>query len=175
MRLQPTTQKITEQNKSLTPQNSVTKNSVLYRAPQGTVSKKGHMRHRRTICVPTNSYIWIQHKRMRMRQRKQRFWKVAPGGQGFLWVEQRDNDCIAIGWGTTGDLDNYRTEERIRKRFAEVFRGEKTRPTQLLKFYEEIMRMTRFWPVQGERYMVLGELLVAISLMIAYTTNTVNP
>jgi hypothetical protein len=72
-----------------------------------------------------------------MKQRR-RYWKVAPGSHGFAWVEQRDSNCIAIGWSETGDLDKYKTEDRIKSRFFEVFRGEKTRPNQLLKFYNEI-------------------------------------
>lgn len=71
-------------------------------------------------------------------KRKTRYWKIAPGQRGFLWVEQRDNSCIAIGWGATGNLDNYRTDEKIRKRFSQVHRGSKTRPRQLLKFYKEV-------------------------------------
>lgn len=73
-----------------------------------------------------------------MKERKERYWKIAPGSGGSLWVEQRDNSCIAIGWGETGDLDKYETVSRIKKRFEEVFHGEKTKPTQLLKFYKDI-------------------------------------
>jgi hypothetical protein len=73
-----------------------------------------------------------------MKQKKEKYWKIAPGSGGSAWVEQRDNNCIAIGWGETGDLNKYKTESRIRRKFSEVFHGEKTRPTQLLKFYREI-------------------------------------
>ena len=73
-----------------------------------------------------------------MRQKRVKYWKIAPGSHGFAWVEQRDSICIAIGWGETGDLDKYKTVNRITRRFREVFRGEKTRPSQLLKFYNEV-------------------------------------
>jgi len=73
-----------------------------------------------------------------MRQKRTRYWKIAPGSHGFAWVEQRDSNCIAIGWGETGSLGKYKTVDRIKKRFKEVFRGEKTRPSQLLKFYNEV-------------------------------------
>jgi hypothetical protein len=71
-------------------------------------------------------------------KRRVKYWKIAPGSGGFLWVEQRDNSCIAIGWDETGDLDKYKTEERIKRRFAQIDWGSKTRPTQLLKFYEDV-------------------------------------
>lgn len=67
-------------------------------------------------------------------KKKTRYWKIAPGSGGFLWVEQRDNGCIAIGWGETGDLDKYKTEEKIRKRFQIKF-GSTSRRRQLLDFY----------------------------------------
>jgi len=51
---------------------------------------------------------------------KVRFWKIAPGSGGTLWVEQRDNRCIAIGWNEMGDLDEYSNDEAIKKRFYEI-------------------------------------------------------
>jgi hypothetical protein len=106
-----------------------------------------------------------------MKSKKERYWKVAPGSHGFVWIEQRDNNCIAIGWDETGDLDNYKTADRIKERFAEVFRREKTRPTQLLKFYE-ISLGIRFWQIREMRSTELGELLVATNLMIVCITDT---
>jgi len=71
-------------------------------------------------------------------RRKVRYWKIAPGSGGFVWIEQRDHRCIAIGWGETGDLDKYKTEESIRRRFSQIDWSSRTRPTQLLKFHKDI-------------------------------------
>lgn len=73
-------------------------------------------------------------------KRKARYWKIAPGSGGFLWVEQRDNGCIAIGWSETGDLNKYKTEEKIRKRFNQIDWGFKTKPRQLLDFYFKVQK-----------------------------------
>lgn len=31
------------------------------------------------------------------------YWKISPGEGGFLWREQKLNECIAIGWSEIGD------------------------------------------------------------------------
>jgi len=67
-----------------------------------------------------------------------RYWRIAPGSHGSLWVEQRDHSCIAIGWSETGNLNKYRTEEAIRKRFNEIDWGAKSRPSQLIMFYRDV-------------------------------------
>ena len=51
----------------------------------------------------TNEGIW---------GREMRYWKITPGQNGFLWVEQRDHDCIALGWSETGDLNKYKSEKQ---------------------------------------------------------------
>jgi len=94
-----------------------------------------------------------------MRKRRQRYWKVAPGSGGFLWIEQRDNNCIAVGWDETGDLDRYKTTERIKKRFDEVFHGDKTRPTQLLKFYQEIHTGHKILANSGQEIYGIGRVV----------------
>jgi len=67
-----------------------------------------------------------------------KYWKIAPGEQGFLWVEQRDHRCIAIGWSETGDLRKCKTEEAIRRRFHDIDWGFRRKPTQLIKFYKSV-------------------------------------
>ena len=32
------------------------------------------------------------------------YWKISPGREGFLWREQKLNECIALGWVDVGDL-----------------------------------------------------------------------
>jgi hypothetical protein len=73
-----------------------------------------------------------------VRERKPRYWKIAPGRHGFLWVEQRDHGCIALGWSETGDLDKYRDEEKIKNRFDKIDWGSESKPSQLLKFYKDV-------------------------------------
>jgi hypothetical protein len=92
---------------------------------------------------------------MKMR-RKTRYWKIAPGSHGFLWVEQRDNGCIAIGWNETGDLDKYRTEEKIRKRFNQIDWGSKTRPNQLLTFYFKVNKGDKVIASSGKHIFGVG-------------------
>lgn len=89
----------------------------------------------------------------------EKYWKIAPGSGGSLWVEQRDNNCIAIGWGETGDLDKYKTVGRIKKRFEEVFHGEKTKPTQLLKFYKEIHEGHKILANSGQEIYGVGRVI----------------
>lgn len=84
-----------------------------------------------------------------------RFWKIAPGSGGFLWVEQRENNCIAIGWNDTGDLNKYRTEEKIKKRF-EIQEGGS--PSQLLNFYSKIKKGDYVIVSSGSGIYGLGEI-----------------
>jgi len=69
-------------------------------------------------------------------RRRRKYWKIAPGENGFLWVEQRDHDCIAIGWNDIGDLNQYKSEEAIKRRWNEIFH--KSRQYQLLRFYKDV-------------------------------------
>jgi hypothetical protein len=94
-----------------------------------------------------------------MKSKKERYWKIAPGSGGLAWVEQRDNNCIAIGWDETGDLDKYKTPERIRERFKKVFRRQNTRPTQLLKFYIEIREGDKILASSGQEIYGAGRVI----------------
>lgn len=84
-----------------------------------------------------------------------RYWKIAPGSHGFLWVEQRDHACIAIGWDEIGNLNDYRSEEAIRKIFRE-FWGAKSRPSQLLMFYKDVKRGDKVLANSGKLIYGLG-------------------
>jgi len=61
------------------------------------------------------------------------YWKIAPGQNGFLWVEQRDHGCIAIGWSEVGNLRKYKTREQLGKAFKKA--GYRSKPHQLWRFY----------------------------------------
>jgi predicted Mrr-cat superfamily restriction endonuclease len=64
------------------------------------------------------------------------FWKIAPGAQGSLWVEQRDAHCIAVGWNEVGDLRNYQDIDQLKKKFVNL--GWSNSPHQLWRFYTEV-------------------------------------
>jgi len=69
------------------------------------------------------------------------YWKIAPGGQGSLWVEQQNNNCIAVGWNKVGDLRKYQEIEQLRNKFKELARKDpvyKSKPGQLWRFYKEV-------------------------------------
>ena len=38
-----------------------------------------------------------------MKKKAIRYWKISPGEEGFLWREQKLNECIAIGWSGIGN------------------------------------------------------------------------
>jgi hypothetical protein len=67
---------------------------------------------------------------------KMRYWKIAPGQGGFLWVEQRDRGCIAIGWSEVGNLKKYKTREQLGKAFKRA--GCRSKPHQLWRFYTRV-------------------------------------
>jgi len=93
------------------------------------------------------------------RKRKIKYWKIAPGKNGFLWVEQRDSGCIAIGWGEVGDLSKYKSEEAIIKRFNQIDWGYKTKPYQLLKFYKEVKYGDKILASSGKWIYGLGTVI----------------
>lgn len=78
-----------------------------------------------------------------------RYWKIAPGDGGSLWVEQKEHDCIAIGWNETGDLNLLKDKEAIKRRFDSIgWRGSTSR--QLLMFYNKINADDKIVASSGE-------------------------
>lgn len=45
-----------------------------------------------------------------------RYWKITPGENGFLWREQKLNECIAIGWSDIGNVRGHNKESLRRKK-----------------------------------------------------------
>ncbi len=41
------------------------------------------------------------------------FWKIAPGENGFLWDECRNNNCILIGWPALGNFLSYSNRDAL--------------------------------------------------------------
>jgi len=52
-----------------------------------------------------------------------KFWKITPGQGGYLWREQKLNECIAIGWSEIGDAKGK--DEKALRRMK--FRGKPLR------------------------------------------------
>jgi len=68
-----------------------------------------------------------------------RYWRIAPGHGGFLWAEQRDNNCIAVGWNDMGNLTKFKTKEKFEKRFLSIYGKKRKRAAnELWRFYSEI-------------------------------------
>lgn len=45
-----------------------------------------------------------------MKRKLTRYWKITPGENGFLWREQKLNECIAIGWSDIGNVKGISKE-----------------------------------------------------------------
>jgi hypothetical protein len=46
-----------------------------------------------------------------MKTKKIQYWKITPGEGGYLWREQKLNECIAIGWSEIGNAKNFNKEK----------------------------------------------------------------
>src|SRR6266567_443851 len=33
-----------------------------------------------------------------------KYWRISPGQAGYLWREQKLNECVAVGWSETGSI-----------------------------------------------------------------------
>lgn len=53
-----------------------------------------------------------------MEKKENRYWRISPGGGGFLWREQKLNGCVAIGWSDIGDAKDL-DEEDLHRTFRE--------------------------------------------------------
>ncbi|MFJ5231364.1 AAA family ATPase [Kitasatospora sp. NPDC088391] len=42
-------------------------------------------------------------------------WKIAPGAEGQLWPEFREDGCIRVGWGEVGDLGQYESDRALKQ------------------------------------------------------------
>ncbi|RLI25125.1 hypothetical protein DRO57_04875 [Candidatus Bathyarchaeota archaeon] len=90
-------------------------------------------------------------------RRRRRYWKIAPGEKGFLWVEQRDAGCIAVGWSATGDLRRYRTKGQLEKAFEKI--GYRSRPNQLWRFYKDVLRDDKVVASSGKFVYSIGTIV----------------
>lgn len=83
-----------------------------------------------------------------------RYWKISPGEGGFLWVEQRDHGCIAIGWSEVGNLRNFDNMEELAQAFKRV--GYSSRPNQLWRFYKKVLFGDKIVASSGKKLFGLG-------------------
>lgn len=85
-----------------------------------------------------------------------RYWKVAPGDRGSLWVEQRENSCIAIGWNEVNNLRKYKGDEQIKKKFKGIKDYEGSSPRQLLMFYHDVIKEDKIVASSGPYIFGIG-------------------
>jgi hypothetical protein len=86
-----------------------------------------------------------------------RYWRIAPGQGGFLWSEQRDNNCIAVGWNDTGNLNNFKTKERFEKRFLSIYKQNKKKAAnELWRFYSEVKKGDKILANSGKQVFGIG-------------------
>jgi len=50
-----------------------------------------------------------------------KYWRISPGGGGYLWREQKLNGCIAVGWSEIGDAKNL-DRDGLYDRYKETWR-----------------------------------------------------
>ena len=78
--------------------------------------------------------------------RSPKYWKVAPGAQGYLWDECRDGGYICVGWDEVGDLSLFTTEDDFKTAFtaaySETYNNYKSAITQKSKELWRLREMT---------------------------------
>lgn len=95
-----------------------------------------------------------------MEKQKTKYWRIAPGRRGFLWAEQRDNNCIAVGWNKMGDLTKFRTKEEFEKRFLSIYgRKRKRAANELWRFYNEIKEGDQILANSGRQIFGVGTVI----------------
>ena len=66
-----------------------------------------------------------------------KYWKISPGEGGYLWREQKLNECIAIGWSEIGDAKGKDKTALQRMKFeGKLLTGSATR--QINAFVNEV-------------------------------------
>jgi hypothetical protein len=66
---------------------------------------------------------------------KTQYWRISPGEKGYLWREQKLNECIAIGWSKIGNVAGV-GQEGIRRRCA-IWKWSKRDADRLFEFANE--------------------------------------
>jgi hypothetical protein len=87
-------------------------------------------------------------------ERKIRYWKIAPGSKGSVWVEQRDNNCTSIGWNELGDLRKFNDFNQLNKKYQKIWK--KGTANQVWKFYDKVKPNHKIVASSGEYIYGLG-------------------
>lgn len=103
----------------------------------------------------------LQNKKRTEKEMKPiRYWKIAPGQKGFAWVEQRNNNCIALGWSDwIGDLNNFSSDKEIEEEFDRSTKGKHGTPRQLLEFYNHVKAGNRVVAHSGHLIYGIGTVI----------------
>jgi len=46
-----------------------------------------------------------------------KYWRISPGEGGFLWREQKLNNCIAIGWSEIKNAEDLSYDQLCKTKF----------------------------------------------------------
>ncbi|MCX5784406.1 MAG: hypothetical protein NTX59_01825 [Elusimicrobia bacterium] len=89
-----------------------------------------------------------------------RYWRVAPGQGGFLWVEQRNNNCVAVGWNETGDLGRFRNKAGFENKFLRIWGKKKRKSANVLwQFYNDVKKGDKILINSGEQIFGIGTIV----------------
>jgi len=84
------------------------------------------------------------------------YWKIAAGGGGWNWPEQRDAEVISVGWSDFGSLKKYgNNKEAFSKRFK---KDEGGRPSQLWTFYKAVKEVDWVIACAGSQIFAYGQI-----------------
>jgi hypothetical protein len=85
------------------------------------------------------------------------YWKIAAGGGGWNWPEQRDSEVISVGWSGFGSLNKYgNNEEAFSKRFR---KDEDNNPRQLWTFYKTVKEKDWVIACAGRKIFGFGQIV----------------
>jgi hypothetical protein len=69
---------------------------------------------------------------------KIQYWRISPGQGGFLWREQKLNDCIAIGWSDIGDAKGKNLHAALCEKYGYTKRAANYAAGQLDDFINQV-------------------------------------
>lgn len=102
--------------------------------------------------------LWANHDLvMSAKNNDTGYWKIATGGGGWNWPEQRDSKVISVGWSDFGSLKKYgNNEDAFSKRFKKEESG---RPGQLWTFYKSVKEGDWVIACAGSQIFAFGQIV----------------
>ena len=70
-----------------------------------------------------------------------RYWIYAPGENAEMWDEFYENNTIALGWDSLGDLNDYNSKEEIHAKLQELENTTKSKNNDALANVEFLEKM----------------------------------